>query len=137
MASLEKHLILMPNSQTLLACWRIVDIVNVMHPFARLNHNQASSLEKLLGRMGISTIFDLWDEDSHSWRPLETRLGRIRGLPTWLRESALALLDAVQPIECPSFDLEVDPNLWEWIDRFPMARMFQVPNKKNIQLDAY
>lgn len=77
---LRCHIILTFVGLTLSRRWRITNVIRFMHPFAMLDHAKALNPEELLGRMGITTILELWDKDSHSWRPLEFCLNRIYGL---------------------------------------------------------
>lgn len=126
---LWRHLILTLEGHAFPARWRIADVIRAMQPSALLDNSQALKLEELMRKIGITTIFSLWEEDNHFWKPLEDRIHRVPGLPKWLKDSAFALLDIIQATDYPSFDLEVNPSLWEWTDCSPTTRTFQVSNK--------
>lgn len=63
------------------------------------------------------------------WLNLDERLHMTRGIQQWLLDTTVDLIESIKTMEPPSIELMANPDLWEWINRSPIAGTFQIPNK--------
>lgn len=53
--ALRCHLLLSPDGNFLPTQWHISDIIHALHPFAALNNDHTLSLNKTLGKLGVTS----------------------------------------------------------------------------------
>lgn len=103
--ALRRHMLLSPTGNLLPTQWRISDIVHA------LNKDHTVSMNKTLGKLGITQAEDLWDTSTNSWKDFEENMTRLSGIPQWLKTLTSEFLEAVTKVENLSWNAPIDLDL--------------------------
>jgi hypothetical protein len=77
---LRDYLILHPTDLALPGHWTIADLLRVLQAIHLASTASLTELAAILGRIGCRQVSDLWDTETQTWKDLQEKMDRVRGL---------------------------------------------------------
>lgn len=110
--ALCRHLLLAPIGNSILAHWRMEDILKHLQPYANLEGTTRKAITTALGKLSITQAAHTWDNTSNSWISLGAKMACTRIIPLDIKEQTMLFLANLQ--EANSVTIE-DTDLDQWI----------------------
>jgi hypothetical protein len=66
------------------------------------------------GLIQVTSVKDLWDTQTNTWKTFDVKLERTRGIPEWVNNAIKLLLQEFQKAKGISKDISKDFTNWKW-----------------------
>lgn len=126
--SLQRHLYLSPENNSIPTQWSLSDLIFALHPFATLDDDPNLGLTCTLEKLEATLTVDLWDVRTNTWRDFEEKMQRLRNIPQWIRDLTFDFLIAISQASNISWDEQLNSDLWVCSDNTPTNGSFLLSN---------
>jgi hypothetical protein len=129
--ALRDFLIFYPDRRPIPGHWSVEDLARVLNEIQLASSDSILELAAVMGRIGCRRVSQMWEYELHTWKDLNYRLARVRGLTNESLSFVQSFLRKIANDTVDEQHATLSPGHWRWSDQ-STKRMetFILPNRR-------
>jgi hypothetical protein len=129
--ALRDFLIFYPDGCPIPGHWSVADLARVLNEIQLASSASILELAAIMGRIGCRRVLQMWDHELHTWKALNHKLARVRGLTNESLHFVQSFIWKLEHNTVDEQDASLTPGHWRWSDQnTERMEAFILPNRQ-------